>query len=558
MPTTPNGPAVAVRAEPSPFYTRIARFIEFAPHFLLAVLLLVALVTVFTQAHRYGISIDEPLQQRYGVQVFAWYASLGKDTSFLTAFGSRLHMPEHGGIVDAFIAALQSRFVGTDTWLMRRIISGLIGWLGVVALALAGYELGGSWVAFAAALGLWLYPRYYGAMYNNPKDIPAAVGMTFVLWATLQLVNRWNDRARALRSSVLLGCCLGAATAVRVTALSWFGVLAVLLAGWWIINGKLVLRERRVAAVSRRQGAVAGTIAGTWLLSTMVLWPYILLNPIINLVHSIRIMVRYPWYSTELFNGTYYSGFGLPPSYVPTWLVIGSPPMLLVLALVGLAIALTEIVRTRRVNPAVATVIVALGLSLAPLVLLHPVLYDALRQFIYIIPLFIVLAAYGLVRSVTLLLRQERTALRWIAVAMVVITLASYVQVTAEMVALSPYEYTYFSPLVGGIRGASGKYETDYWGTCSTAAAGWLRQNYRQYTSTPKPTLAVSQYLWDLVTPSLPAAFQEDESNPDFFIAYTHERDDLRYSNYRVIHVVATEGVPLCVVKVNPAITKGP
>ncbi len=541
-----------------PLYLRIARSRDFAPRVLLAGVLFGSLAMVLTQAHRYGMSVDEPVQQQYGESILAWYSSLGKDTSFLTTFPFTAHMPEHGGIFDAVVAALQSWCAGIDPWLVRRIVTGLTGWLGIVAIVLCGYELGGPWVGFVAGLGLLLYPRYYGAMYNNPKDIPAAVSMTFVLWATLLLVKHWNHRARMLRSSVLLGCCLGAATAIRITALTWFAVLAVFFAGWWIANGKRVWRDRRMASASVRHGVAGGTIAGSWLLSMMVLWPFVFLNPFTNVVDSMRVMSHYPFNNPVLFNGVDYPATQLPASYVPIWLLIASPPMLLALAVLGLVIACAETARTWRINPAVGTVILAFVTPLASLLLLHPVLYDALRQFLYVIPPLIVLGAYALVRSVALLLRQKRMALRWVAAALLVVTVASYVQVVVDMAALSPYEYTYFSPLVGGLKGASGTYETDYWGTCSTAAAEWLSQNYRQYTNTPSPTLDVSHLLEGIVAPSVPATFRTDTTHPDFFIGFTRYHYDQKYPAYRTIHVLAAAGVPLCVVKANPATTHGP
>lgn len=551
-------PALAPGYTAPPLSVRVARSLDLLPRLLLAALLSISLATVLAQAHRYGVSIDEPLQQPYGERVLAWYTSLGKDTTFLTALPSGWHMPEHGGIFDAVIAALQSLFARTDPWLIRHIVTGLAGWLGIVAIGLCGYQLGGPWVAFVASLGLWLYPRYSGAMYNNPKDVPAAMAMTFVLWATLRLVKHWQQRARTLRSSALLGCCLGAATAIRIAALTWFAVLAVLLVGWWIVHGKSAWRERRVAAASVRHAVVAGTIAGSWLLSTMALWPFIFLSPFDHLIQSVQIMSHYPWKGSVLFDGGEYLAMRLPAGYVPTWLVIASPPMLLTLALLGWAIALVETARSRRINPTVGTVILAFVIPLASLLLLHPVLYGTLRQFLYIIPPLIVLAAYGLVRGVTLLLSQERVELRWLAAALVVVTVASYARVVGDMAALSPYEYAYFSPLAGGLRGASGNYETDYYATCSTAAAQWLSQNYRQYTDASSPTLDTPPLLGRPIASSLPTAFRKDTTYPDFFIGYTRDNYSLKYPAYRLIHVVAAQGVALCVVKANPTTTKNP
>lgn len=536
---------------------RIAQTPNFVAWLLLAGFLLASLVTVLTQAQRYGITIDEPLQESYGRYVLSWYLTQEKDMRFLTAFPFGAHLPEHGGIFDAMVVLLQHIFRWADPWIVRHTITGLTGWLGVVAMALCGLELGGPWVALVAALGLWLYPRYYGAMYNNPKDIPATVTMLFVLWATLLLLKHWKQRARALGFGALLGLFLGAATAIRVTAIEWSAVLAVLLVGWWLANGKTVWRERGVASALAWQGALAGVIATVWLLATMALWPFIFINPLHNLIDAFQVMSHFPWNGTDLFNGVVYPATQIPASYVPVWLVIGSPPMLLALAVIGLGVAFVETARMRRINPAVGVVILAFAIPLAALLLLHPVLYDTLRQFLFMIPPLILLAAYGLVRSVVALMRQRRVGPRLLAGALLAVTLVSYALVVVDMVALSPYEYIYFSPLVGGPSGAVGKYETDYYGACSAAATQWLDQNYRHYTAAPTPSVDTSNLLRQSIYPYLSRPLYLSAQRPDFFIGFTRFNNNLTYPSYRVIHVIVAEGALLCVVKANPATTFG-
>jgi len=530
------------------------------PRVLLGVLLFAGLLTVATQAGKYGITVDEPLQEKYGRSVLAWYRTLGKDASFLTTFAPDTHMPEHGGIFDASIALAQAALPAVEPWYLRHLLTGLCGLGGVLAIALCGYELGGGWLALVAALGLWLYPRYYGAIYNNPKDVPAAVAMTVVLWAALLLVKHWGAHERPrryLRDSAMVGCCIGVAAAIRVNAVIWYAILAVLLAGWWLLHGARAWRERRVPAELVKQASAAAAIGGTSLVSMMLLWPYVFLNPIGNLVRSIQVLSHYPWNGLVLYKGTEYHAAQLPGDYLPTWLVIGSPPALVLLALLGLGVVGAAFVRTRRIEPQLATVVLAFGLPVAALLALHPALYDSLRQFLYVLPPMILLAAYGLVRSVTWLWQRHLVAQQWAAAGLVALTAASYALVAAEMVSLSPFEYTYFSPIVGGLAGASGKYDTDYWASCSKASAEWLAQNYQRYTRTPSPSVegpvVEGTPMQALIAPFLPSSFHEDDAHPQFVIAFTRDDNDRMYPSYPVVHVVAAEGVRLCVVKVDPA-----
>lgn len=46
------------------------------------------------------------------------------------------------------------------------------------------------------------------------------------------------------------------------------------------------------------------------------------------------------------------------------------------------------------------------------------------------------------------------------------------------MFRLHPYEYIYYNSLVGGLPGANGKYETDYWGAGYREAVYWFNKNF--------------------------------------------------------------------------------
>ena len=57
---------------------------------------------------------------------------------------------------------------------------------GVAGCWKLGRVLGGPRAGFLALIFLLLTPNYYGQMFNNPKDIPFAVG---AVWATYYMVR---------------------------------------------------------------------------------------------------------------------------------------------------------------------------------------------------------------------------------------------------------------------------------------------------------------------------------------------------------------------------------
>jgi hypothetical protein len=527
------------------------------PKFLLGSLLLVGLITILTQVGQYGIAWDETVQDPYGRLALAWYGTLGSNTGFLTTSSPETHVPEHGVIFEVLVAAGQHIFSGADHWYVRHLITALAGLAGVGAIALCGLELGGYWVAFLAALGLWLYPRYYGAIYTNSKDVPAAVTLTLVLWAALLLIRQWDDQdhpQRSLRNSLLLGALIGLAAAIRVNALIWYVILTVLLAGWWLTQGRLVWREARVRAELLKQGSAAGVIGATSLVVMIVLWPYVLLNPIVNLPHAVQVISHYTWDGLVLYNGRQYPATHLPADYVFTWLIIGSSLTLVALAALGLGVVGVSSARARRLDPRLALVLLSFAVPLMAILALHSVVYDGLRQVLFLIPPLLLIGAYGLTRIFSALARAERGALRFAVGGLVMLTILGYALDVREMRALSPFEYTYFSPLIGGIAGAQGRYDTDYWATCSKQSAEWLASHYQRYTSASSLSVH-AEPVQDVASHYLPAVFRQDDAHPDFYIASTRFGFDLRFPSYTVVHRIAADGVTVCVIKANPTLT---
>ncbi|HEX6553278.1 MAG TPA: hypothetical protein VF026_10985 [Ktedonobacteraceae bacterium] len=522
-------------------------FVKTVPLLLLGVLLVTAFVSVFVFADQYGITIDEPQENMYGQLVLNWYTSLGKDTSFMAFFpGSALQT--HGAIFDVIIAQAQRVF--GHPWQTRAVVTGLAAFVGVVAIALCGLELGGWWAAFLAALSLWFYPRFFGAMFNNSKDIPFTSATILILWAVLLLVRHWETKRKYLINSVLVGFLIGLADAVRIVALFWYVILGLLVVGWWIYYGQRLVKEKQVMANLRKQVVVAMIIAVVSLITMYALWPYIILSPVHNLHKAITIMSKYPWTLAVPFAGRIYHANNLPRYYTPAWLIVGSPPAVVIFAAIGGLFACITLIKSKIIDTKIVLVCLALMVPLGALVYLRATLYDGMRQFLFLVPPLLLLGVYGLMSLCTFLVRRRQTIA---VVGLVVLALCAQVQVIHDMVALHPYEYMYFSPLVGGVPGATGKYDLDYWGVCEKPSAEWLAGNYTKYTHHPSPTVS-TPYAHEMVTTYLPNVFQpvERTNHPDFYISITRLGRDHELPSYKIIHTESVQGYSACVVKVKP------
>ncbi len=516
------------------------------PLILLVCLFLIIIFTVFFEANDYGITMDEPMQNSYGHLVLSWYTSLGKDNSFLQ-YNSDGYLPGHGPFFEVIVAVAQKIF--GHEWYTRTVVNGLAGVIGVIAIVLCGYELGGYWLAFVAGLFLWLYPRIFGSIFNNSKDIPFAAAMTLILWAVLMLISQWNYKRRYVRNSILVGLFLGMAIAIRATAIIWYFMLLFIVACWCLTGLTKTIDRQKMISALKRQVISALLIGVISFLTIMVLWPYIFLNPIRHLHESIVVIQRFPWNGPVLFNGRIYHAESLPLSYILVWLVIGSPLIIIIFTLFGFLLPLGRSIKARALDPQAAIVYMALVVPVALMIVLHATLYDGQRQFFFLIPVMILIAAYGFLSLCDQLLLRQQLLARILLAVLIVSTCISYLFIIKSMRDIHPYEYSYFNALVGGVPGANGKYDTDYWRICSKPAAEWLGNNYQKFTNKQNPT-ATSFPIPILALLYLPGSFKEDNTNPDFYIGSTKDHFDQRFPNYRIIHTESINGqVPVCVIK---------
>lgn len=501
------------------------------PAALLGVLFVILGLFVATQSGSYGRTWDEEIQDDYGRRTLAWYTSAGRNDSFLD-YSEILQMPQHGPFFETVVAAAQS--VTGEQWTTRAVVTGIGALVGIVAIALCGYELGGWWAALLSATGLALYPRYTGAIFNNSKDVPFTAAMIVVLWLTLRMVRRWDDRRAFLVDSTLVGVAIGAAASIRVNAVLWYAVLALLVVGRW-------LRHPRQDLQQVRQQALAAVLVGVLSLLTMcTLWPYIFLDPLPHFADSIGSMANFPWSGMVPFGDKRYSALDLPRRYTLEWLVIGSPTPVVVFAAIGGALTAARL-RTGDAR------IILIGLSFvvpaAALILLRPTMYNGPRHFLFVVPSMVLLAVYALMRLWAVLARRHVA----LAGGLAALTLAAQAHTVCTAAAIHPYEYSYFNPIVGGLPGAVGRYELDYWGTCNKTAAEWLALNHG---GREEPvTVDVSGPAF-LTTNYLPRnGFKVTNKNPDFYIWSIREWIPDEYPSYRTVHQEYVQGYAMCVVK---------
>ena len=500
-------------------------------------LFLVATLLVLATFDQYGVTWDEDAINWYGVFVLNYYLSHFQDLHAL----NWLDLTNYGGAFDMTAAALNlvSPF---GTYETRHLLNGLVGVLGLVGTWRLGRVLGGPRVGFMAALFLGLVPNYYGQMFNNPKDIPFAVGM---VWSTYFIVRLLPTLPRPPFALVLkLGFAIGMTMAIRIGGLMVFGYvgLALLLSGLW--RG---IAARRAAVV------VADGWASLWrvLLPCIAVaypimlffWPWAQQAPIENPLEALAAFSHqsFPW--PTLFAGSYMLPANLPWVYLPVHILLALPELVLILLAAAPVLAWLALRRGDRPDRPRALALFLVGFAIVfPVgyaIAIRAILFDGMRHFIFVLPPIAASAALVADRAL-----DRLAALSWRRYAYAGLGLYGAFHI-GVMAMLHPDEYVYYNLFTGGVHGARGLFKLDYWANSYAEAVqgleDYLRDEYGQEFMDHDFTVAVcgppgsAGYYFPknfIYTP--------DREQAQFFIAFTKDNCDKALPGkviYRVVRL---------------------
>lgn len=351
----------------------------------------------------------------------------------------------------------------------------IAGVLGIGALYFFLAEAINPRVGLVAALFLALTPRYFADIHNNMKDAPMAAVFALNMWMLWRL---WRFR----RGKDLVLTILAFALAFNTKINSIF--IPVIFAAWLILlrskTTKLLVSYFLLAPIA-----------------AFLLWWFFWGDPIGQLKLA---TLTFGWGADNievLLHGQWFCAGSTVPWYYPFWyLAITTPLPILLCFLIGL------ISLMRRIRPINLLLLLWFFLPLTRYLLPKIAVIDGVRHFEEVLFPLAAIAAIGATKTITWL--QTIIGVNLIAAAsrltpsfytfhtkyftkvvnnLTVITLLTtftggiLVWLVIPIVRYHPFQIAYFNELVGGIQGAIGKYDIDYWGSSQKKAAEWLNTN---------------------------------------------------------------------------------
>lgn len=517
-------------------------------------LLAMVFVAVLLTFRVYAVSNDEWVQHHYGELILDYYKSGFTDRALFQFDNLYLY----GGLFD-IVAVTLSHVVPLEVYDLRHLMTALCGIGGIAAAAAIARRIAGPRAGFLAALLLATCAAWYGTMFNHTKDIPLAAAMTTASWFLIRTARdlphpRWRD-------VIGLGFFTGLALGIKV-----LGLLLIVYAGALVLAS--IPPPITARGALRFIGACMLRFAPALALAYVIMlaaWPWAAQAPL-NPVRGLFQFAEFHYHIHTWLAGRHYEMANAPRLYVPIYLAIRLPLLLLAAAVLCLifvmlpqAVARLMPQRQRRET---AMVILMVLFPLACQVIGHGPAFTGMRHFLFVVPLLAALAAIALDAVIAAFGRRHLA----LAAACFALVLADAGLNVRQLYELHPYEYLYYNRLVGGVHGASRRYVMDYWVGVMPASVAQLAKfldRTEPHRSTLPPVYSVGvcgerkAFERELKVQGLTHRLRwtADWNRADFFIAPTHGNCDEVLKGHAVA-AIEREGTPIGVVKDRRRITR--
>ncbi len=381
----------------------------------------------------YGLSNDDYYQRALAIHTINYV--LGKSNALFERNWARTY-----GVAFELLTLLVERILGLEdsrhVHLSRHLLTHLFFLSGGFFCSLLVYRLFNSRLLALFALLLFLiHPRMYAHSFFNSKDLP----FLSMFMIALFFLHR-AFRKDTFSAFILCGMGIAILTNIRIGGVMLFAaVLAMRACDLFYASDQ---EERKHILRTTRGFALAGV------LTLYVTWPYLWSNPVGHFIKSFSQMAHYPFYKSELFQGEMVHPMNLPPDYVLGWFSIMTPPVALLLGIIGTGSILfrgvihpCDILR----NTPLRFGFLLVGCFVLPvlaIVLLGSTLYDKSRQVYFLYAPFCLVAVFGLHWLVSLF---KRTSLR---AGIYVLAGMGVAMTLVAMIRIHPYQHDYFNFLV--------------------------------------------------------------------------------------------------------------
>lgn len=502
-----------------------------------------------------GINADDEYQHDYSEKLVQYYATLGRDTSAYYIENGDMHY--YGGFFDLVTGAVNESLglQPTDAAYndIRHIFNAIFGFLTALFVGLTARNIAGWRAGIAALVLLALSPRFLGHSFMNPKDVPFAAGFAIAFYYLLRLLRQLPSPTWKTFTGLALGIALALAT--RAGGLLLLGYLGMFMGLHFLANygWRGIVSEYKTTGRYLLYGL--GAIAAGYTLAVLT-WPAALRDPLrfpfeaLSAFSVLGVKIR------VLFMGENLMSDDTAWYYALVW-IFRTVPLYVHLGLLLALVFLRGMLKTYGWLP-VFMLFFATFFPLGYIIVKNSVLHDGWRHLMFVYPSMVVLITLG-----WYFFEQKYAGRKQLAYALYGVLALTALEPASFIVRNFQYPYVYFNPIGGGMKGAFGNFETDYWGISVKEAIHWLEKENILSENMPDTIRLGTHYFYNVrrqlsdkykvkvVYVRYNRRYTEDWDYgifPSRYIRGAHLRAGT-WPNSKTVHVVKANGVPLLAIE---------
>ena len=307
-------------------------------------------------------------------------------------------------------------------------------------------------IAYWSIIFLLTFPRLWGDMEINPKDIPSMIIFTFVIFAFIA----WYENP-SLHQAIFVGFLFGCGLGIKANII--FAPIIILL-GWY--PWKWSCRFWTDVVPHLKNYWVHYLIMGsTSICVYLVSWPYLyghperILDYFKTMIKQGDRVIEYVWSSEPLAH-----------------IVATMPELMFIFLLIGIVSIFSVKLGPQ---PWKRLLLIWLIFPILRISIPGQVNFDGIRHFYEFLPAAAIIAAIGINKSI-IKLQEMKIQFRRIVPILATIVILTTGFLNYKM--YFPYTYIYYNQFVGGLPGAghffSGNDATDYWAVSYREGLEWI------------------------------------------------------------------------------------
>lgn len=482
-----------------------------------------SLLTVFVlmglMSFGYGLSGDEVDMNEYGKAILKYFTSFGADD---TVFNMSKEYDRdgvviyYGGFFD-LICAVVNKFSPFAEYTTRHILNAWAGFIAIFFSArIVAMITDKRWATHTVWL-MFLAPFFLGHAMNNPKDIPLAAGYIAAVFFTIRFFERYPNVK--FTDYLWLILSIGITINVRVAGILLIPYLFVYVGILYFTKTFFTKEEFKWKDYTKPIliVAVLGYLAGS------LLWPYGQKNPISNPLEALSVMSDFKINLAQIWEGEKVLSGELPSSYLIKSFFITNT-YALIIGLLAFLVLIRATVKSEKKHIIYFVAFTAF-FPLFYIIYKKSNVYHAWRHVLFIFPSVVVIATLGWSYINNLLARQFSKP--WLGLILAGVLL---IEPILFIIPSYPNTVTYHNQFVGGVEGAYGNYEVDYYYNSVKQCADWLKEK-----ELPKykadDTIVIASNAVHLMFPYM-AGYNNVKIN---YVRF-HERD-MQDWDYAIFHI---------------------